>query len=152
MAFKRSLKDYGKDVIHMVKVMMGLKGSGKTKQLLEMVQDAVESEQGDIVYIEKSSKLMHDIPLKVRLVDASQYDFNDYDFLKGFICGLYSANYDITHIFIDSILKIIEKDYNDETDEFLQWCEKFGSKENIKFTITVSTDSSKATSAIKKFF
>jgi len=136
----------------MVKVIMGLKGSGKTKQLIELVDEAVKSEQGDIVYIEKSSKLIHDIPLKVRLVDASQYDFTGYEFIKGFINGLYSANYDITHIFIDSILKIINKEYDSDTDEFLKWCEKFGKSENIKFTITVSTDVSKASPAIEKYF
>ena len=136
----------------MVKVMMGLKGSGKTKQLVELVHEAVKSEQGDIVYIEKSSKLIHDIPLKVRFMDASEYDFNDYDFFKGVICGLYSANYDITHIFIDGLLKIIDKEYDSDADEFLNWCEKFGSRENIKFTVTVSADISKASSDIKKFF
>jgi len=135
----------------MVKVMMGLKGSGKTKQLIELVHEAVKSERGDIVYIEKSSKHIHDIPHKVRLVDASQYEFNDYDFFKGYISGLHSANYDITHIFIDSMLKIVNREYDTDADEFLLWCEKFGSRENINFTVTVSADISKASKKLEKY-
>jgi len=134
----------------MVKVMMGLKGSGKTKQLIEMVHEAVKSEQGDIVYLVKSSKLIHDIPHKVRLINTSEYNFNSYEFLKGYICGLHSANYDITHIFIDSMLKIVNLEYDDATDDFIEWCEKFGSTLNIRFTITISADISKATKTIEK--
>ncbi|MCL2628728.1 MAG: hypothetical protein FWD44_08565 [Oscillospiraceae bacterium] len=136
----------------MVKVMMGIKGSGKTKQLIELVHEAKKNEQGDIVYIEKSSKLIHDIPHTVRLIDASQYEFDGYKFLKGFISGLHSANYDITHIFIDSILKILGKEYDSDTDEFIEWCDSFSKNENVTFTITVSDDIDKATPAIKKYF
>ena len=136
----------------MVRLIMGLKGSGKTKKLLEMVHDAVDSEHGDIVFIERSAKLIYDIPHKVRLIDASQYGFNGYDFLKGYISGLYSANYDITHIFIDSVLQIIGKDIDDEAEEFFEWCEQFGLKEHVRFTITISVDINKATDRIRKYF
>lgn len=130
---------------------MGLKGSGKTRRLLEIVEEAVEKEQGDTVFIEASSKLIHDVPQKVRLIDASQYDFSGYDFIKGYISGLYCSNYDITHIFIDSLLKIAHSDYGKETDEFVCWCEEFGNKEDINFTFSVSEDVSKASDAIKRY-
>ena len=136
----------------MVRVMMGLKGSGKTKHLIELVHEAMESERGDIVYIEKTSKLIHDIPHKVRLIDASQYDFNGYDFFKGFISGLYSSNYDITHIFIDSVLKILNREYDKDTDEFIKWCDDFGASEDIGFTITISADIKKASQTLKNHF
>ena len=136
----------------MVRLIMGLKGSGKTKQLLELVHDAVDSEHGDIVFIERTSKLTYDIPHKVRLIDASQYEFNGFDFLKGYISGLYSANYDITHIFIDNVLQIIKKDVNEEAEAFFEWCEQFGLKEHIRFTITISVDINKATDRIRKYF
>jgi len=131
---------------------MGLKGSGKTKLLLEQVHDAVDSEQGDIVFLERTSKLTYDIPHKVRLIDASQFDFNGFDFLKGYISGLYSANYDITHIFIDNVLQIIKRDVDEEAEDFFEWCEKFGLKEQIRFTITISVDINKATDRIRKYF
>ena len=136
----------------MVKLIMGLKGSGKTKQLIELVNKAVDDEHGDIVFIERSSKLTYDIPHKVRLIDASQYDFDGYDFLKGFISGLHSANYDITYIFIDSVLQIIKKDVDGDAEDFFDWCEKFSLKEHVKFTITISEDILKATERIKKYF
>ena len=136
----------------MVQLIMGLKGSGKTKKLIELVNEAVDNEHGDIVCIERSSKLMYDIPHKVRLIDASEYDFNGYDFLKGFISGLYSANYDITHIFFDSVLRIIGREVDKEAEDFFDWCEAFGLKQHIKFTITLSVDINKATERIKKYF
>jgi len=136
----------------MVRLIMGLKGSGKTKKLIELVNDAVDSEHGDIVCIERAAKLIYDIPHKVRLIDASQYGFNGYEFLKGYISGLYSANYDITHIFVDSVLQIIGKDIDADAEEFFEWCETFGIKEHVKFTMTISVDINKATERISKYF
>ena len=139
-------------MIKLVKVIMGLKGSGKTKQLVELVNKAIENEHGDLVCIEKGSKLRYDIPYQVRLIESSAYDFSSYDFLKGFISGLYSANYDITHIFIDSALRIIGAEVDVGTEDFLDWCDYFSERENVKFTITISADISLATDRIKKYF
>ena len=136
----------------MVKLIMGLKGSGKTKNLIEMIRIAEEEEPGDVVCIEKGEKLRYDIPYKIRLVEASQYDFDGYDFLKGFISGIYSANYDITHIFIDSVLKILGVEYDTRADDFLSWCEKFAEREDVKFTITFSADILLASDKCKTYF
>lgn len=136
----------------MVKIIMGLKGSGKTKQLIDLVHTAVKEESGEIVCIEKGQKLRYDIPRTARLIEASDYSFSDYEFLKGFISGLYAANYDITHIFIDSALKIIDQSVDHKTEAFLDWCEAFSERENIKFTITISADATLATDGIKKYF
>ena len=136
----------------LVKLIMGLKGSGKTKLLIELVHRAIDEEYGDVVCIEKGSKLTYDIPHKVRLVDASQYDFDGYVFLKGFISGLHSANYDITHIFIDSVLRIIGEDVDIRTEDFLDWCESFSNREHVKFTLTLSADILLATDRMKKYF
>ena len=136
----------------MVKLIMGLKGSGKTKQLLGLVHKAVEEEHGDIVFIETGGKLIYDIPHKVRLIEASQYDFDGYEFLKGFLSGLHSANYDITHIFLDSVLKIIAVDVDSRAEDFLDWCERFSEREHVKFTLTISADISLATDRIKRYF
>lgn len=136
----------------MVKVLMGLKGSGKTRILLELVNEAVVSETGDTVFIEPTSKLIHDVPQKIRLIDGSQYDFKGIEFLKGYITGLYCSNYDITHIFIDGFLKIIHQRYDDKVDDFVEWCDKFGESEDIKFTFTISEDVAKASDRLKKYF
>ena len=136
----------------MVKVIMGLKGSGKTTQLVEMVRVAVDEEHGDVVCIEKGTRLTYDIPYKVRLIDASQYAFKGYDFLKGFISGLYSANYDITHVFVDSILRIIGENVDKKLEDFLDWCEDFSVREDVKFTFSISADLALATDRVRKYF
>ena len=136
----------------MVKLIMGLKGSGKTKQLIDLVHTAIEEERGDVICIEKGTKLTYDIPHKVRLIDSSQYSFDGYDFMKGFISGLHSANYDITHIFIDSVLKIIGVEIDERTEEFIGWCERFSERDNVKFTMTISADIALATDGMRKYF
>ena len=136
----------------MVRVIMGVKGTGKTKQMIELINSAVHSENGNVVCIERGNKLTYDIHSKIRLVESSHYDMNSFDFLKGFISGLYAGNYDITHIFIDSLTKIVEGEPDLETEKFLDWLNNFGEKHNIKFTITISDDESLASDGIKKYF
>ena len=136
----------------MIRVIVGKKGSGKTKQVIEMINSAVDTEHGNVVCIEKGEKLMLDISHKIRLVEASEYDIADYTAMKGFISGLYAGNYDITHIFIDSLTKIIGAEVNFETEKFLDWLNAFSEKHNIKFTVTISDDASLASEGIKKYF
>ncbi len=136
----------------MVRVIMGKKGSGKTKQMIDMINSAVQTEHGNVVCIEKGKKLTFDIHYQIRLVEASNYDLANYTALKGFVSGLYAGNYDITHVFIDSLTKIAGGDCNAETEAFLDWLNNFGEEHNIKFTVTISDDASLAPEGIKKFF
>lgn len=137
----------------MVKVIMGLKGSGKTKQLVELVNTAAGTEHGNVVAIERSPKLTFDIHYKIRLIDTESYDaVVSYEALKGFISGLYAGNYDITHIFIDSLCKIVPGECDNRTEDFLDWLERFSEKNGIKFTVTISADISVATEGMRKYF
>ena len=136
----------------MIRVIVGKKGSGKTKQVIEMINSAVDTEHGNVVCIEKGEKLMLDISHKIRLVEASDYDISDYTVMKGIISGLYAGNYDITHIFIDSLTKIIGAEVNFETEKFLDWLNAFSQKNGIKFTITISDEESLMSEGIKKYF
>ena len=136
----------------MVRVIMGKKGSGKTKQMIEMINSAVQTEHGNVVCIEKGEKLTFDIHYQIRLVEASDYDLGSYAALKGFISGLYAGNYDITHIFIDSVTKIVGGDCGLDTENFLDWLNAFSDKHGIKFTVTISDDASLAPEGIKKYF
>ena len=136
----------------MIRVIMGKKGSGKTKQVIDMINSAVQTEHGNVVCIEKGEKLTFDIHYQIRLVEASDYDIADYTALKGFVSGLYAGNYDITHIFIDSLTKIVGRDCDFETEKFLDWLDAFGEKHNIKFTITISDDETLASEGVKKYF
>ena len=137
----------------MVRVIRGVKGTGKTKQMIELINTAVQSEHGNVVCIERGPKLTYDINYKIRLVEASHYDMKDYEFLKGFVSGLYAGNYDITHIFIDSLTKIVPSEATDlAVEDFLDWLNDFGEDNNIKFTVTISADSSLASDGVKKYF
>ena len=136
----------------MIRVIMGKKGSGKTKQMIEMINSAAQTEHGNVVCIEKGNKLTFDIHYQIRLVESSHYDIASYTALKGFISGLYAGNYDITHIFIDSLTKIVGCECDVETEKFLDWLNKFGEMHNIKFTITISDDISLAPEGVKKYF
>lgn len=135
----------------MVKVIMGQKGSGKTKELIESIQLAVEQESGSIVCIEKGSSLRYDISYRVRLVDANEYGIKTYDQMIGFISGLHAGNFDITHIFIDNLRKLLGSDASQAVD-FCQWCEVFGEQNNLKFTIAISDDPDSADERLRKYF
>ena len=135
----------------MVKLIMGLKGSGKTKQLIELVKKAVEEEHGDVVCLEKGPKLTYDIPHKARLISITQYDFGSYEFLKGFISGLNASNYDVSHVFIDSLQKIVDTAEVSELEGLLTWLAALSEKEGIKFTITYSAEPELASEGVKRF-
>ena len=135
----------------MVKVIMGVKGSGKTKELVRSINEAVKTEAGSMVCIEKGNKLTYDIDYRVRLVDVKDYQVSGATYLKGFISGLHAGNFDITHIFIDSLYKIIGEDI-EAAEAFLQWCEVFGEANQISFTVVISDNPDKASDHIKKYF
>jgi len=136
----------------MVRVIMGVKGTGKTKQMIDLINSAVNFENGHVLCLAKDNKLMYDIKSDIRLVAADEYTIKGYDGLMGFVCGLYASNYDITHIFIDSLTKVAKVDVDVNTEKFLDWLEKFSEKNGIKFTVTISADAATATDDIKKYF
>ena len=135
----------------MVKVIMGLKGSGKTKKLIDTINETVKQDNGSVVCIEKGDALKFDVNYRCRLIDAGEYQLYGYTFLKGFLCGLHAGNFDITNIFIDSFYKIIAESAPDKTDEFLTWCDEFGAANNVNFTILLSQDPETATETMKKY-
>jgi len=135
----------------MVKVIVGLKGSGKTKQLIDSINTAVKTESGSMVCIEKGSALTFDIDYRVRLIDASEYDIGSYTFLKGFISGLHAGNFDISHIFVDGLYKLSGTKDHGDTAAFLAWCDTFGKANKLEFTISVSDDPANLPEDITKY-
>ena len=136
----------------MVRVIMGVKGTGKTKQMIDLINSAVNVENGHVLCLAKDNKLMYDIKSDIRLVAANEYTINGYDGLMGFVSGLYASNYDITHIFINSLTKVAKVDVDVNTEKFLDWLEAFSEKNGIKFTVTITADETTATEGIKKYF
>lgn len=135
----------------MVRLIMGAKGSGKTKHLIEMINNAAKDEPGNVVCIEANRNMTYDIHYHIRLIDAEEYKLDNYDLLRGFISGLYAGNYDITQVFIDNLGKIVNADVDKDTEAFLNWLDVFGERNNIKFTATISADPAAATDGMQKF-
>ncbi len=134
----------------MIQVIMGLKGSGKTKKLIDSINEAVTSAQGDVVCIEYGKKLTYDVNYRVRLVDSKEYGINNLDMLKGFLSGLHAGNFDITNVYIDNLYKTIGTD-RAAGEAFILWCADFAEANNMNVTVTVSDDPAEASEEIKKF-
>ena len=130
---------------------MGLKGSGKTKELVGLVCKAVIEGSGDVVVIEKDRKLTYDIPYQARLIDAGSYSIGSYEFLKGFISGLHAGNYDITHFFIDNFYKLVNDKEGANVVSFIQWLAEYAERENVEFVISMSSDREKCPEEIKQY-
>ena len=138
-----------KEDIPMIHVIMGLKGSGKTKKLIDAIHAAVAEAHGDVVCIEYGRKLTYDVTYKVRLVDSQEYGISSAEMLKGFLSGLHAGNFDITNVFIDNLYKTIGND-RAVGEEFIQWCAAFAQANNMNITVTVSDDPALASEEIKK--
>ena len=134
----------------MIHVIMGLKGSGKTKRLVSAIKEAAQSARGDVVCIEFGKQLTYDLPHKVRLVDSKEYGIDNADKLKGLLSGLHAGNYDITNVYIDNLYKTIGTD-RATGEEFLLWCAKFAETNLMEITVTVSDDPAQASEEIKAF-
>ena len=135
----------------MLKIIMGLKGSGKTKELVGLVCKAVSEGEGDVIVIEKERKLTYDIPYKARLIDAASYDIGTFEFLKGFISGIHAGNYDITHFFIDNFYKLVNDRDEASVVSFILWLAAYAEREKIEFVISMSSDRAKCPEELKPY-
>ena len=135
----------------MVTVIAGLKGFGKTKQLIDLCNKTADSSAGLVVCIERGQKLRYDIQHGARLIDTVPYDIRSYQVLRGFITGLYAGNYDISDIFIDSLFKVSNNSDTRECEKFLCWCESFGKENGIHFLITISISADELTEGMRTF-
>ena len=135
----------------MVKVIMGVPGTGKTKQLIDMMSAAAETESGCMVCIEAGHSMSFSLRHQTRMIDAEEYQLGNFEALRGFICGLYAGNYDISQIFIDNLCGIVNSEDSNTIDRFLVWMDRFGEACNIKFVVTISADPETATDVMRKF-
>lgn len=125
----------------MISMIIGNKGSGKTKRLVELVNADVDSSKGNVVCIEKGLKLTYDLTHKARLVDVDEYNVSGFDTLYGFIGGMCAGNYDLTEIFVDATLKIGGRNY-EELADFMSKLSQLSEKSNVEMVFTISCDES----------
>ena len=134
----------------MIKLVVGLKGSGKTKTLIERANAAADETKGSVVCIEKGDKLIHEIKYQVRLVDTDEYNVTTAASLYGFIAGMYASNHDITNVFVDSALKICGN--NMETfEQLVLELDKLTEKNSFDVFMTSSCTEDDLPASVKKY-
>lgn len=134
----------------MIKLIVGKKGSGKTKALIDGVNEALKTENGNIVFICNGDRHILDINHSIRLIDVENIDTETFRIFKSFIYGILSQNYDITSLFIDSLFKIVPDD-KDNLADFISELDKIADERNIKFTVCISADISELPEAVHKY-
>ena len=134
----------------MLKLMIGVKGTGKTKTLIEMVNTATKESNGAVVCIEKGDKLRYDIKYQARLINTKEYMINDAQALYGFVAGILASNHDVTELFIDSALKICNED-RAAFEKLLVELDALVEKTETDLFITSSMPVEEATDTIKKY-
>ena len=132
----------------MVELIVGKKGKGKTKVLLDRVNGAVKEANGSIVYLDKSTKHMYELNNKVRLIDVSSYPLKNADEFVGFICGIISQDHDLEQIYLDSFLKVSKLEDADVTDT-LDQLDKIGEKYGISIVVSISLDKEEIPEALQ---
>lgn len=134
----------------MINVIIGEKGTGKTARLIEAVHIAEQAATGSVVFVNKGKRHVLDLSHNVRLVDTEEYALSSYDEFFGFICGILSQNYDIAHIFVDSITKIVGDDMA-AFEKFLDKVAPIADASNAEIQIILSMNPADVSERIKKF-
>ena len=134
----------------MIKLIVGLKGTGKTKTLIEMANAALEKTNGSVICLEKGDKLKFDVKYQIRLIDTDEYSVVDAEALYGFAAGILASNHDITDLFIDSALKICGDDV-DAFEKMIIAIDALCTKANVNVVITSSIEAEKLPESLKKY-
>ena len=134
----------------MLKLIIGVKGTGKTKTLISMVNEAVEKSEGTVVCIEKGVGLRFDVKYTARLINTNDYLIFDAEALYGFVAGILASNHDVTDLFIDSALKIANNDMNG-FEAFLKAVDELAGKLNVNVVMTSSIPTEEASDIVKKY-
>ncbi|MBF1255717.1 twitching motility protein PilT [Stomatobaculum longum] len=133
----------------MVQIIVGVKGKGKTKRLLEMANEAVKNAKGTVVYLDKSAKHMYELSNKIRLINVNDYEIMSSDGFTGFVSGIISQDHDLETMFLDSFLKLANLEGGDITP-VVDTLEKIGEKYNVNFVLSVSMDAADLPENAKK--
>ena len=137
----------------MVNLIIGSKGSGKTKVLIEQINETAKTSKGNVICIEKNMNLIHDIDNAIRLIDADSYYIDNFEKFYGFFAGILAGNYDITDVYVDGILRIGTKEGKDVKgfEELLEKLSTILKENDVNVTFTVSTDENELSDALKEY-
>ena len=133
----------------MIQLIVGSKGSGKTKKMIDMINASAKTTPGNIVCIEKSMKLTYDIDHAARLIDVDEYKINGYNMLYGFVAGILAGNYDIVEVYLDGVLKLGNHDLDGLGVLLDELAALTG--DSIKMVVTVSADLEALPESVKKY-
>lgn len=133
----------------MVQLIVGEKGKGKTKHLLDKVNSAVKTATGNIVYLDKNSKHMYELKNAIRLIDTSEYPITNTDEFIGFICGIVSQDHDIEEMYLDTLRIVAFINSDDEIEPVLDKLSKISDQFKVNFTISVAIDEANVPEAYK---
>ena len=139
-----------KEDIAMVQIICGEKGKGKTKHLLERVNDMVKKANGNVVYIDKNTKKMYELSNKIRLINVRDFPISNSDEFLGFICGIISQDHDLEEMFLDSFLTI-SNTKDDEIDHVIRKLEAISDNFHVNFVLSVSKNSDTLSDDIKDY-
>ncbi len=131
----------------MISLIIGNKGSGKTKKLIALINEAVAASDGTVVCIEKSPLLTYEVTHKARLIETERFDISGCDAFYGMVCGVIAQDHDITEVFVDATFKIVGRDY-DEFAALINKLSKVAADNDVKIVFTVSEDKEKLPAAL----
>ena len=135
----------------MIRFIVGEKGTGKTKRLIEEANNAVSDVLGHVLYIDSSRRYICKLNHQIRFADTSEFEIDTFSMFYGFICGIISENFDISRVYIDCIFKIVEADSLDEFEIFINNINKISNKFNIDFVIAATGNPEKAPDFLKQY-
>lgn len=135
----------------MIQIISGKKGQGKTKHLLEQVNNAVTDVSGHIVYLDKNTKHMYELNNKIRLISVPSYPVTNCDEFLGFISGILSQDSDIQEAYLDSFLTIADLSESDEIERAIEKLEHISEQFQVKFVLSVSKSENDLPESIRKY-
>lgn len=133
----------------MVQLIVGAKGKGKTKHLLDKVNSAVKTVDGNIVYLDKNAKHMYELKNKIRLINASEFPFTSTDEFIGFICGIVSQDHDLQEVYLDSFMNVAFINDATEIEPVINKLERISEQFHVDFVVSASVEASDLSDDLK---